>query len=509
MSGWRLYALAAAFSLAGCTVVGAFIPRHLPRIHDEFAYFFAGQTYAHFALTNPTPPLWQFFESHHILMQPSMTAKYPAGPGLAIAVGFWLGNPIFGVWLSCAGFVAAFAWMLRGFFSARWALLGSALIATQFGLAYYWAQTYWGGALAAAGGALVFGGACRIWRRPRTGDALLLGLGVAVLMHTRPFEGLLACLVPAALVLTRWLWRDGPGHRATLARFVLPCSAVILGAALFLAWDNFRVTGSLWRLPYLEYEHRYLGTPAFVWQSAPAAEPVFANAAFADFYHDFVQTLSRDQPSVSAMLFARLRLLGAAYFGLALGPLALLGALWRPGRWVVLALASMAVCALPLALSYLFMPHYQAPAAALGGLLAVAGLRRLFLSLPRRMRRFGLACVVIFAAQALALAGDSTSQRPFTQLRISTRRQKIEDALLAAGGRHVIFVRLEKPYYLHDTWVFNPPPIDANPVLWVWDRGPEENRRFLHQYANRAATLMTVHNGKISFVDYPAAPAAP
>ena len=41
----------------------------------------------------------------------------------------WLGDPIFGVWLGGAAFAAAFAWMLRGFFSARWALLGGVLMA--------------------------------------------------------------------------------------------------------------------------------------------------------------------------------------------------------------------------------------------------------------------------------------------------------------------------------------------------------------------------------------------
>ncbi|MBC7369360.1 MAG: hypothetical protein H7343_21540 [Undibacterium sp.] len=503
------WAWVAIFSLLGSAVAGAFIPRHLPHIHDEFAYLFAGQTFAHFTLTNPTPPLWRFFESHHILMEPSMMAKYPAGPGLALALGFWLGNPLYGIWLTGAAFAAATTWMLRGFFAPRWALLGGVLISTQFGPTHYWTQSYWGGALTATGGALVFGGACRIWRRPRTGDALLLGLGVVILMHTRPFEGLLACLVPAGLVLRRWLGHDGAGHRPTLVHFVLPCSAVIALGALALAYSNLRVTGSPWHLPYLEYEHRYLGTPAFTWQSEPTEEPAFTNSAFADFYQDYVQTLRYEQPSVAARLAVRLRLLAADYFGWALGALALVGVLWQPDWRVRLALTSIAVIALPLALSYLFMPHYQAPAAALGGLLAITGLRRLFLSLPRRRRHFGFVAALLLLAQGLSLAGDTSNQRRLAPRRIVPLRQKIEDSLIAGAGRHLIFVQLVKPYYLHETWVFNYAPIDAQPVIWAWDRGPAENRLLMDTYRDRNAVRMTLRDGKITFSEHPDAAPPP
>jgi hypothetical protein len=500
------WAWAAACSLLGSVAVGLQIPRHLPHIQDEFANRFAGTTYAQFQLTNPTHPFWRFFESHHILMQPSMMAKYPAAPGLALAVGTWLGDPIFGVWLGGAAFAAAFAWLLRGFFSTRWALLGGVLIGTQFGLTYYWAQTFWGGALTATGGALVFGGARRLWRELRARDALLLGLGVALLMHTRPFEGLLACVVPAGLVVACCIRPAAPHRSALFTQLVLPCGLVIAAAFLFLAYSNFRVTGSPWRLPYLEYEQRHLGTPAFIWQAEPTTTPAFTNPALADFYHDYVQTIRRDQPAVLPMFFARLRLLAADYFGYALGALALLGACWRPTRWTVLALASIALIGLPLVVSYLFMPHYQAPAAALGGLLAITGLRRLFLSLPRRARHYGAVVTAVLVAQGLSLAADSSNQRQIAALKLPPRREKIADALRAKGGRHLIFVRLVKPYYLHDTWVYNAPPIDAQPVVWAWDRGPAENRLLMAYYPDRAAVLMTVRDGKIAFTDDPAGP---
>lgn len=496
---WRLYVVVATLSLVTSLAVSALIPRYIPRVHDEFSYLLAGQTFAQFRLTNPTPDLWEFFESHHVLMVPTMMSKYPPGQGLALALGYWLGQPIYGVWLCGALWAASFTWLLRGFFNPRWALLGGLLVIALFGLTHYWVHTFWGGALAASGGALVFGGCRRLWRDARPRDAALLGAGIVLLALTRPFEGLLACVVPLAVVAYRLA--SDPG-RSALGRALAPGALIVAAGLAFLAYYNFRVTGSPWRLPYLEYENRYAGTPYFIWQT-PRPVPVFANVALADYYHGYMEPLSRFYGPPLQVWGERLILTARNFLGPLLAVIALAGLAVRPRGWLLVALASLAVCALAMILSYWFSSHYQSVAAALYLFLVVAGLRGLCLRLPRPGRFLVPGLALLLVAQGFLLRRDTGVERDLRVYTEPSRRQKIADTLAATGERHLVFVRPEKPYALHLSWVFNDADFAATPVLWAWDRGPDENRRLVARYPGRHPLLMRVTDREITFTPVP------
>ena len=132
-----------------------------------------------------------------------------------------------------------------------WALFG-AFIGLELCIFSYWMNSYWGGAVAALGGALVIGAWVRIVRAKQWRYAWLFGIGAVIVILARPFEG--SVLVVPALI--------GLGLADRTARVWLPIIIIgILGISC-LAYDNYRVTGHSLRLPYREYE-RYEIVPPF------------------------------------------------------------------------------------------------------------------------------------------------------------------------------------------------------------------------------------------------------
>src|SRR5688572_4454909 len=227
---WAALLLCASLSFAGSAGYAVLVKWPEPSIHDEFSYLLAADTFRQGRLTNTPHPMWRFFESFQIIQQPTYASKYPPAQGLVLAAGWALaGDPVVGLWLGAALMTAATWWMLRGFLPPRWALVGGLITAAHFGMTSYWTHSFWGGCVPAMGGALVAGALPRIRRLDRLRDSAMLGLGLAILANSRPFEGLLLALPAAFMLVPEVIRRARSGRRRrALSRLILPPALVLL-----------------------------------------------------------------------------------------------------------------------------------------------------------------------------------------------------------------------------------------------------------------------------------------
>src|SRR5437899_963793 len=63
-------------TLLGCVAVAGLLHEPVPRVHDEFSYVLMSNTLASGHVSNPSPPLPEFFDTFHVLVRPVYASKY-------------------------------------------------------------------------------------------------------------------------------------------------------------------------------------------------------------------------------------------------------------------------------------------------------------------------------------------------------------------------------------------------------------------------------------------------
>jgi hypothetical protein len=483
------------------------LPVPVPGIHDEYSYLLMADTFAHGRLANPTHPMWISFESFHINWFPTYSSKYPPGQGAVLALGQFLGHPWIGVLLSVAAMCAAILWMLQAWLPARWAFLGAVLVALKFGIASYWINSYWGGAVAATGGALVLGAMPRIVRRARIRDALLLGLGIAILANTRPYEGLLFC-VPVAGWFLWWLagkTKSPAAPRTRSIRVLAPLAVVLILTVGFIGYYNWRLTGNAFLFPHALNTRTYQTAGLFLWDH-PKKPLEYRNHQFEDFYNGWeredYQNTWQDVWTVSSEKLTRS---GSTYFWW--GALLLLPGLPfvcfdRKMRLPLLIFLLGTAAFLTLIWSF---PHYAAALTCVIFLLLVQAIRHLR-TMRLGGRPLGLALSWAIVCLLATDVGSSVRHRICDQLEWTCQgdpsRAAIERKLLNAPGKHLIMVRYEEDHNLHDEWVYNGAEIDAAKVLWARELDPAQNAKLFAYFNDRQIWLVEPDSDNTELIPY-------
>lgn len=484
----RARAVILVFVLAlGCRVaLLPFIGVPDPKIHDEFSYLLAADTFAHGRLTNPTPFGWEHFETMHVIVRPTYMSMYQPGQGLMLAAGVKLGHPWIAILIVTAAMCALLTWALQAWIPPGWALLGGILAVLRIGLVSYWVNSYWGGSLAALGGVLLLGAFGRWAKGPTWSQGIAAAIGVVILAATRPYEGLVLCAATGIVAIVLAARR---GYLSLfLSRIAVPIVCFVVVFTAWLGYYNFRVTGSPTRLPYAIDLAEYAVAPRFLWQH-PTSH-TYRNGPMFTFYTGWEAWNYRQRRGWFGLydkfrnqyrfFYAHLLTIPLA-FGLSLvghrrlRPLLLIGAIsflgFLPEVWL--------------------QSHYAAMLISVFYALPLLGMRKLR-TWPSRHEPKGLLliwAIPVIAVTALtarvAWNGSLLSQFPpywdswvggvFT-------KKAVVDGLRGMGGEHLVVVHYQLAHNPHAEWVYNDGDIEHERIIWAREMNPASDAALIEHY---------------------------
>ena len=473
-------------------------PIPTPNVSDDFSYLLIADTVRHFRLANPPHPLHQFFETYFVLQQPAYVSIFPLGQGLVLALGWTLfGHPWTGVALSIGALCALCYWMLRAWTSGGWALVGGLLCVMEFGPLNQWMNSYWGGAVSACAGCLVFGALPRLRESGRSRDAALLGVGLALQLLTRPFESIFL-FVSVPLFFLPYLRR--------LVRPAGIAALVVAPAIGLMLFQNRQATGSWTTLPYMLSRYQYGVPTTFTVQPLPMPHQPLTREQQLDY--DAQSEVHGAGTDTFGAYWARWagRIRFYRFFMLAPLFLALPAFLVRLREyrfaWVLLTIF---LFSLGTTLYPYFYSHYIAALTCLFVLMSVMGLEQVNRWTIRgnavgedctRILLFLCAAHFIFWYGVHRLGNEQiiTAMAPYeTWDNINhgdpQGRLAINQALVESPGDQLVFVRYW-PQHQFQEWVHNAADIDHAHIVWVRDLGSDENRKLLMYYPQRTAWLL-------------------
>jgi len=540
-------------------------PAPIPRVPEEHNILLQADTYAHGRLANPVHPLSVILQSYQVVVWPHYMSARPPLSGIFQFAGQVLTGSAFTGNLIGIGLVsAAFCWMLFGWTSRRWAVLGSALAIFHFCLFGYWINSYWAPSVTVLGGALLLGLVPRLERRPSWGQAVLFVIGLALLLGTRPYEGLVYAAAIAIWVLLRVMQ---PSRRAALTPLVLRfLPPALVGCVLIVGGQicyNLATTGGLLTMPYQIWRAAQATVPSFMWEPIVVRPLTFYHPGariFAEWEYLYASSLRGN--SAQAWIAA----LGRHAFTMrdVIGSLMLLPfCWWREGSeirpqanwllplvglaWVILAsllrssslyavlveavvIAALAArgwrqeARLPALLvlvglvatsfSSFYMTIYLAPYAPAMLLLTVLGLKNL--STCDRVRGTGasLAGLLIVAIPGMTLISTAAfavghplyarAEMSRYDFRPAVQRESLVRLLNQIPGKHLVLVRYDQQPDCAYEFVWNGAAIDDQKIVWGRELKPEWTASAVHYYPDRKVWLLySRFRGKASLVPYP------
>jgi len=295
-----------------------------------------------------------------------------------------------------------------------------------------------------------------------------------------------------------------------------PAAALLIAAAAFMGYYDYRVFGKASTPPYKVNRDTYASAPHFVFQSA-RPEPVYRYKAMRDFYTGLELRWFEDMQTGRGFLRKTLRKAGMAgffYFGAALLlPLVVLPKLLFDRRIRFLVAVGL-IFAAGLALETWMIPHYAAPFTA--GIYAILLQCMRHLGARRRGDSAGLFIVratpVLCVTLALLRLGavplhirlpGAKMLTAYGSSPVGLARQRVLKELENLPGGQLAVVRYRPDHDTYEEWVYNAADIDRSKVVWARDMNAAGNAELLRYYADRRAWLVEPDSDPPAVSPYP------
>lgn len=455
-----------------------------PTTQDEFVYLFQAKTLARGRLTYPSPPLPEFFEAAHLLVVPRFAAKYLPGHAALLAPFQAAGVP----WLAPCLLLGATAAILFAAARALGLSLGAAFVAPLLLLAnadvFPFYASYLSQSSSVAGAAAAIALAVAAERNPSRGRLLALSAAIAFTGLVRPFAGLAAAAMGAAVLFR--LRRRVPLVTRAWALAPLIAGALAVGVVCK------QTTGSWTTAPWSLYARQYMPF------DGPGVGPMRADRPQRELPPHLRDLDVGFRQSRERHTFARLPsetgrralLLTRLLPGWVSVPFVLLGLLWAP-LWPASVFA-VAFFALQLTfhfratIYYLEMAPWLFLAAAAGVHLAVRA--------AMRLRRPLSAAAAIVLALAALWTGVGMSTELWRVIERAPERYWPYGLWAATfhelRERHaLVFIRYPREWNGNIELTYNDPDLEHAEMVRAIDKGPR-NAELLPYFPGRPAFVL-------------------
>jgi hypothetical protein len=349
-----------------------------------------------------------------------------------------------------------------------------------------------------------------------------MGIGIVLLMLTRPFEGLLLCL-PVLVALVRWLLfgKNRPGAALLIRRAAFPVLLIVTAGA-WLGYYDYRVYGSPSTLPYTVARNTYAVAPYFFWQS-PRPVPNYRHAEMRDFYARFEFDYYKDLHSISGFIPQNTLKFGTGVVGFFAG-FALLPPLMMFRRVILDRRLRFLVLCLPLwlggvAIGNFLVPHYLGAYSAAFYALGLQAMRHLRFwkseGKPAGLTLARLLVTICIAMAGLRLFAEPLNLNPSKWPggvwicfwngpgHFGLERAQIESRLEQLPGPQLVLVRYSTKHFPMDEWVYNAADIDGSKVIWAHEMDAASNVELINYYKDRKVWVVEPDSQPITVSLYP------